>query len=265
MKKLLLTFLSFAFLQNVQAFEWGDQNPCACCCANWGQYFFIGPEIYHVHRFKKGGTKQSGTIYAGKLGYDRFKYNAFYWGGDLLYGEGHLHGKSQANNKLKSHFKDFIVEGRVGYNFGLNLGCCFSFSPFIGFGYGVERNNFVSPSPLKVHFKIWYTYIPVGFFTQFSYSPCFDVGLNFKAKFMIDGKNIVSHDEEFGKNTMLIKNKVHYRVELPLTYKYSSQFLISFVPFYEFRRFGGHINFPFDFIDTKLNIWGAGLRFIYSL
>lgn len=238
-----------------------EDVPCICRYAN---HFFVGPEIYHIRRTRESGSKQSGTIYAGRVGYDHIKRYKFYWGGDVLYGKGELHGKSALGRKLKSHFTDFDVEGRLGYTFEQKEGYQFSFTPFAGIGYAFEQNNFLRPSPLTIHSRIHYTYVPVGFLSKISWSPCLDIGLNFKAKYLFEGKNKISHDPNNDSASVLIKSEMQYRVELPITYKYWPQLFVNIVPFYEYRHFGRHAGLFFNFDETKINIYGAAFRLSYN-
>lgn len=248
-----------------------QEQPCDTLCQDrprTGRHqFYIGPEIYHVHRNREGGTKQNGTIYGVRAGYDRIKRYHFYWGFDALYGKGTLDGKSGGGHKLKSTFSDLFAEGRFGYTFQQKCGYRFSLTPFGGFGYMNERNNFKHPSPIPAHFHIRSWYGVAGFLSQASLTNCFDIGINFKARFLYEPKCKVSHDPDSDDSTQLINEKIHYRVELPLTYHYPEccdRFLISLVPFYEFRQYGKRVNYPFDFFDTKLNIYGATLKLIYT-
>lgn len=249
-----------------------NEQPCEVICQaplnQRGHQFYVGPEIYHVHRNREGGTKQNGTVYGVRTGYDRIKRCRLYWGFDALYGQGTLDGKSGAGNKIKSTFTDIFAEGRFGYTFQQKHGYRLSLTPFGGVGYMSERNNFKHPSPIPVHFDIKSWYGVAGFLSQATVTDRCDIGLNFKARFLYDPKCKVSHDPESENSTQLINEKIHYRVELPLSYRYwecSDSLLISLVPFYEFRQYGKRVNYPFDFLETRLNIYGATLKFIYNL
>lgn len=234
-----------------------------CCPHSFVNQLYVGPEIYHVRRVREGGTKQSGWIFGFRAGYEHIKRFKFYWGGDVLYGKGTLEGHS-TGSKLRSRFIDKNIEGRFGYTFQQKVGYRLALTPFIGAGYGEECNNFVSPSPLKVHFKLRFNYAVAGFLSKMNLSPCLSLGFNFKARFLYDAKNHVAHDPEIDNFKMLVKNQMHYRLELPISYQRTEHFLLNLVPFYEFRHYGGQVNFPFDFLESKLNIYGATLKFLYS-
>jgi hypothetical protein len=266
--KCLLLFLLILPLRwhCLQADEMSQEEGIRKKCPSVNAHqLYIGPEFYYIQRSRKGGTRQSGGLYAGKIGYDYIKRYRFYVGAEALYGQGTLEGHSGAGNKLKSFFTDMYAEGRVGYTLQQKEGYRFSLTPFIGGGYAEEKNNFIKPSPLTVHFRTYFTYAVGGFLSQMSWNRCFDIGVNFKVKYMIDARSKVSHDPEVENVKMLVKNEMHYRIELPLTYHYGECFWLSLVPFYEYRHYGNQPNYPFDFLETRLKLYGATLKLMYCL
>lgn len=227
---------------------------------------YVGPEVYHVERTREGGSRQSGTLVGGRMGYDYLRRYNVYFGWEGFYaGSSTLNGRSAAGNKIKSEFTDMGIEGRIGYTFEQKYGMQFSFTPFVGYGYGMEKNHFIHPSPLRIHFKIRYSYVPIGFLSKVSLSPYLDAGINFKVKYIVNAKNKVTHDPEFGSTTMLVKNETHYRVDIPFTYYNWCHWNVCVDPFYEYRIYGGQPNYPFDFLETKLNIYGVTLKLQYSI
>lgn len=234
---------------------------------NWTlDALYIGPEVYYIQRERKEGGKQTGPAIGIRGGFDYVFPCSIYVGTEAQYGFGRLTGKSSSNEcKLKSNFHDAMIEGRLGYSFQQLCGWKFTLTPYLGGGYQMERNDFIDPSPLKIHTKITYGYVCGGFLSSFNciWDELY-FGLNFKAKYTLDAKNKVSNDPEFDDVSMKVKNEMQYRVELPLTYIWNCHFNVILNPFYEFRHYGGYINFPFDFIETKLNIYGATLKFDYQ-
>lgn len=264
MKRTIL-FLVFVLVSLSQIHLTAYSEDLCCGWIKHGRHhFYIGPEVYHMKRTREGGSKQRGTLVGVRLGYERLYRCKIYWAADFLYGYGELRGKSGDENKLKSRFTDLDIEGRLGYTFEQKEGWRCSFTPYSGYGYANEKNNFVSPSPLHVHFCLHYQYVPIGFLSSMQLCPQWTLGLNGKVKILLEAKNKVSNDPEFGESSMMVRNKLHYRVEIPLTYS-CGQFSGSLIPFYEFRRYGGHPNFPFDFQETKARIYGATLKLIYTL
>lgn len=233
--------------------------------AEKGHQLFAGPEIYYVKRTKEGGVEQHGVVYGIRTGYERIKRYKLYVGIDLLYAKGSLKGKI-LDAHLKSDFTDINFEERLGYTFAAKCGCRPSFTPFIGYGRIWENNDYVHPSPAHFHFHNDFTYIPVGFLSRFFVMPALSIGLNFKARFILDGKNKVSHDSQFDNTFQSYDEKIQYRVELPFCYQMcfrGHEVGIDLVPFYEYRRYGKRVNFPFDFLDTKFTYYGATLKFAY--
>lgn len=268
----VLSFIlcSFCFLFGLAADPYDPCQEMPCELEphkhQFANHLFVGPEIYHVHRTREGGTSQKGPIFGVRVGYEHIKRFKFYWGADVLYGRGTIKGHSGSGFKLKSKFTDLMAEGRLGYTFQQKCGYQLAFTPYVGGGYAIEKNNFLEPSPLLVHFRINYWYIPFGFLSQMTIKQnLLYLGLNFKVRYVMDAKSRVSKDPEFGSTSGLIKERMQYRVEVPLTYGCHGQIDLSAVPFYEWRTYGKHAGFPFDFLETKLRIYGILLKFIYSL
>lgn len=224
--------------------------------------FYLGPQWCHLTRTKEGGTKQQGSLVGIQIGYDRLKRYGWYWGAEGLYAQCVLKGHSGAGGKIRSRFMDGWIEGRFGYTFQQKENRQLALTPYAGVGYQAERNNFSDPSPLHVHFKTRFTYAAVGFLSRMHLCRQVEVGCNFKAKFPLTPKCKVTHDRPHPSIDQNIKERWHYRIELPLTYQLREAgcFAISAVPFFEFRQYGYHPNFPFDFLKTQLNFWGVTLQ-----
>lgn len=235
---------------------------------------YIGPEIYYVKRLKEGGATQGGTIYGVRAGYDHVQRYRLYWGIDALWAQGTLNGNRKketpqgefVKEHLKSLFTDINVEARLGFTFQSRSWRCASFTPYAGLGYFWEKNCFQHPSPLQVHFKNTFTYIPVGFLSQIFVTPCCSLGFNFKVRYLLEAEQKVKGDPEYGTLTQHYEERLQYRAELPVTYFYcwgSHPLAVSLVPFYEYRPYGHRANFPFDFLEIKLKLYGATLKVQY--
>lgn len=232
---------------------------------------YIGPEIYYVGRLKEGGSKQDGVLYGVRVGYDRVKRYKLYWGIDGLWAQGSLKGNKKRETPegfIKDHFKSVItdmnVEARLGYTFQSKTWRCASFTPYSGLGYFWEKNCYQHPSPLHVHFKNTFTYIPIGFLSEIFIASQWSAGLNFKVRYLIEAEQKVENDPEFGTLKQHYEEKLQYRGELPITYYYcwkSKPLSVSLTPFYEYRHYGHRANFPFDFLELKLKFYGATLKF----
>ena len=152
---------------------------------------YIGPEIYYVKRTKEGGTQQTGTLYGVRVGVDSIQRYKIYWGADALWATGCLKG-SRDNVRLKSQLTDTNVECRLGYTFQSKYGCRPSLTPYLGAGYFWETNCYKHPSPLTVHLKNTFAYIPVGFLSQIYLTPSWSIGLNLKVRILWDGVGILN-------------------------------------------------------------------------
>lgn len=225
--------------------------------------FHLGPEVYHVSRTRSGGTKQDGVL-AGVRGiYDRLGRYCWYWGGEFALAQGSLRGSTGTDARIRSHFDDAMVEGRFGYTLQSKSGTCGLFTPFIGYGYAQERNHYVGPSPVHIHFKNSYEYVALGFLSRLYYCHCLSLGLNVTVKYGLDGKIRVNHDKEAGRHSLHYDNKLMCRICLPITYQ-PARWGICLNPFYEYRHFGGLNQVPFNFLDTRLKIWGADFFLTYK-
>ncbi len=252
-RKLPIALITFLLPVSIFAIQWNK---------TYAFDAYVGPEIYYVYRTKEGGTKQSGPLYGIRLGYDYVKRYKFYWGCDFLWAQGPLEGKTK-KNEIKSIFTDANVEGRFGYTFQSKRWRCLSFTPFVGYGYFWENNFFQHPSPLPIHFRNHFTYIPFGFLSQIFITPTWSAGVNLKIRYILNSSVNASHDPEHSDSTQQYDEQMQYRIEIPLTYYhcwFMRSFAFSLVPFYECRPYGHRPNYPFDFLETTIQLYGATLK-----
>lgn len=221
----------------------------------------IGPQWIRVTRQREGGVKQSGNLFGGYFTYERLKRYGWYIGAEGSYARGSLKGSIEDVGNLHSKFKDGWIEGRFGYTFQQKAGRRLSFTPFIGLGYAEERNNFGSSSFLPIHFKTHFYYPSFGFRSSIDLCDNIIVAVNFRARIPYEPKCKVSNDPDNDEVNQKIGEKLQYRVELPLSYFIPCypHWGVSLLPFYEYRPYGEHVNFPFDYQKTTLNLWGIGL------
>jgi hypothetical protein len=228
---------------------------------------YIGPEIYYIYRTRGKETKQSGTLYGVRLGYDHIQRHKLYWGIDALWAQGILEGKTgKEKETIKSLFTDSNIEARVGFTFQSKFWRCASLTLYLGGGYFWEYNFYQHPSRLQVHFKNRFSYLPFGFLSQIFITSRWSIGANFKVRYLFESSVHVSHDPENDRATQNYEERLQYRAELPVTYfmcwnKHS--LAVSLIPFYEYRPYGYRANFPFDFLETKLRLYGATLKLLY--
>jgi hypothetical protein len=115
-----------------------------------------------------------------------------------------------------------------------------------------------------VNFEIEYPYLAFGFVSSIMLFKTFSVGLNFEGRAAYQTLCKVTNDPDFDNCSMCVGDRFNYRVELPLVYRLAflhETFEIGAVPFYEYRHYGGRMNYPFDFLDTRVNCYGINLQF----
>ena len=221
---------------------------------------FIGPEIYHMKRIKKSGSQQTGWLYGGSALYERLKNQGCYWALSGYYTYGCLTGKTAPGDRLKSKLSETEIEGRLGYSFCLNQRKSLSLTPYAGYGSLYSKNQFVAPSPFVYTFHDRFHYGAVGLLSSICLTPSLETGFDFKAKFMVEGKSIVAGDPDNDKVSLLMENETHYEINIPTRYHScwkNYDIIVSLVPFYRFRHYGGRESYPSHFVDTKFHIYGG--------
>lgn len=232
----------------------------ACTVYKGGLRVVVGPEVYRVLRRREGGTKQSGWLVGGHLLADHLRRYTFYAGVEGAYARGSIKGHLGNQVSIKSHMMNGWVEGRFGYTFGSKSDRRYMFTPFIGYGYVWEDNNFCRPSPLNLHFRTKYRYATAGLLFSFNACSCVNLGLNLKVRYLIEPSCRTSHDPDYSSASLNIGNdSIQYRVELPITYVYGCDWLVVALPFYERRSYGRQLGYPFDFLRTHLITYGTSI------
>ena len=230
------------------------------------QSLSIGPEIYHLKRTREGGAYQSGTIYGGRINFDFIKRNKVYWGAQAFYATGTIDGKGATGSKIKSQWTDALLEGNIGYTLRCKESPHYSFTPFVGCGYLQETNQFKSPSPLHVKLSNYFGYLSYGFLSNVDLINDFQIGLNARFRNPWEPRCKISRDPDLKTHDQLIGDCFQYRIELPISYNlsgYYDRFTIKATPFYEARFYGSRVNFPFDFLKTKVRIIGGNVQLSY--
>jgi len=225
-----------------------------------GHRLLLGPEVYYAKRTKKGGSKQTGWMYGGRLRYERLCPWSFYWAVDGLYAYGCVDGKTGSGSKIKSDLTDAQIEGRLGYTVIFQCLRNLMITLYGGYGYFHGKNCFIDPSPIELRFHNHFQYGAGGILTSVCLSDCLEAGIDFKAKSPFDAKSKVTNDPVYDSVTLNMNNKLQYEVDIPVRYTTcwcDRRIELSFVPFYRFRHYGGMPNFPFDFVDTKFHLYGG--------
>lgn len=227
----------------------------------------LGVETCYLKREKLEGARQHGTPVGFQGYFNRFTQSGWYWGleGEALFAT--LNGHGSYDTPLRSRFNSFLGEARAGYTF---QDSCFPFAaatPYLGFGYLEENNNFKKPTPLSIHFKTRTPFFSFGILTRLNLGPRFEGGLNFKGRLPIDPKCYVSHDPYNAPSSQLIGERAFYRLELPFSYLLNecATRLVTLMPYWELRNYGSRLSYPFDFLKTRLEFSGVSLLFVIRI
>ena len=182
----MIVFLS-AFL--FQAYLKAEDDPIFSSAMFPCSYLLrVGPEVYYFQRSRDGGTEQSGRMEGVRVWADRVKGAGFYAGGEFLYSNGFIKGCNARGRKLRSEVTDIIGEGRVGFTFMIPFGRFPFIIPYVGYGYFNEKNQFLAPSPLVYQTIESFQYVAAGFLSGLNLTPQFSMGINIKARFMVNGR-----------------------------------------------------------------------------
>lgn len=268
---LLFLFTPLSFYPALEAVELAEQQLFCLKKTNFSyphasHQFFLGPELYFLQRRREGGVRQKGTGIGLRGKYERLKANSIFWGGQAFYGYAPLEGSTE-DEKLHSRLKDFQVEGTIGYFFQFKRLKFLSIIPFAGYGFFREENKFQSPSPLRVRFITHYQYFTYGYLAFLELNKRWVVGMNLRMRYPWQPHCQIKDDPRRENASQRIKERLSYRLELPIIYcsatPYKGIELVS-TPFFELRRYGGRENFPFDFYETKIQIFGINIGFFFN-
>lgn len=226
----------------------------------------VGPEVYHLKRVRAGGTQQRGWINGVRICFDRAQRCGWYLGGDFLYGSGQIKGHTLTGRPVVSELSDQIYEIRLGYTLQQQVNGSPFFIPFTGWGHFKEINDFFIPSPLPCTFTDTFSYVTVGFLSGVNFNSLLSIGVNLKLKFMQNGRSKVTNDPLFENVTLLMKDQINVRLDLPFALQPCNTFLemgFLLTPFFEYRHFGGREGYPFNFRDTKFYLYGVRFALTY--
>lgn len=225
---------------------------------------FGGPECFRLKREREGGTQQSGALYGGRIGYERLCPWKIYGSLQGRYASGTLHGKTGGGSPLLSCMTEIECDLNLGYTLASSRRSCL-LTPILGLGFFYEENAFDPISPLPVTFHLSYRYISGGCNLSLRSGRSLSLGLNVQALLPYGSRSKISDDPELGALKIPFNEKVAYVIDLPITAHHAwrhRKIGASFVPFYRSRHYGGRENYPFDFYDTRVHVWGARLMLI---
>lgn len=224
----------------------------------WGEEvyrFSLGPEIYHMKRWRQGGTRQRGWLFGGRVRAERIKDFGWYVGLDGLYAEGELRGQTGSGFPLQSNVTDWMAAGRLGYAFKPSLESPNRFIPYWGYGYLAEKNQFKPPSRLTCTFHENFYFTSLGFLSSTNFTSLLSMGLNFEMRFMTEVQSEVTGDPLYNTVHFHVTKELQTRVEIPFAYS-GENLGVTLSPFYEYRHFGGREGYPFNYLNTQFSLLG---------
>jgi hypothetical protein len=215
--------------------------------------------VYGLVRTKEGGTRQTGTLGGVQVCFERWQVNSIYWAVEGYCAAGRIRGRTGRGTEIVSRLTEKEIEGRLGFNFPLRSGR-FQIVPYISAGQYKMENKFLDPSPIPATFEDHFDFVGCGFIAVCQVTPTLTVGCHFKSQYMMNGWDEMTDDPEEPDAQSRIQSEWQYGWELPITQNLGySDWALQLIPFYRYRHFGGMESFPFDFIDTKFNSYGARL------
>ena len=266
----LLICCSFAPLSGFQC-QLYDTPTCFCDLFCGPHRLGIGPEFYYIERKRDGKKAEDGYMIGERMTYERLRPWCIYYGAEQYYAVGCISRRTLVSTEMLSKLQDAEVEARIGYTLMNSWRFYFMFTPFVGYGNFTGTNKFLLPRFLKLTFRPTFNYFTTGFLSALYFcNGQASIGLNIKWKSMRHSINRVI-DRSHGHCISFYQrmgDRTQIQVDLPLTYYYwyarEQAFEIAIVPFYRNRIYGAHRNFPFDFLETKFEMWGSRFMINYA-
>lgn len=225
--------------------------------ASWEVEATGGVLLEHMKRAREGGSEQDGALVGSYWSLMRNPKKGVYFSFLYRNEEGDLLGSTGLGDELASHKRDQALEATFGYSFPLKK--CFSCTPFLGKGRLVAKNFFKAPSPIEACYDVRYNYFAYGMRFDWQMKSNFFSSLVIKGIFS-DGAICKVRDFEEGDVSLIVEDNPSYDIELPLQYslkKFQGHLRVGVTPFYRYRHWGEHKNYPYDFFDTKFYIFGS--------
>lgn len=244
-------------IHSLQASKIDFSEPCSV------SYLQIGANYTRANIKVDGHPSFNGNLGGIDGSYEYKSRNNFYGGLKLSWKQGKT-TNSFAERKLT--FVD--VQERLGYtctSFCNNWSATF----FSGFGYRYLGHKLKLLELQTIKFNYNEFYVPVGFLSNYFFSPCWSLGINFT--WMPQVYPTVEIVPLQGARWILKNTLDNVLVELPLTYSFTKNKCYSLIlkPFYErwsdgrstARTFTGQeLGLP----KNSYNFYGAELQFVFQ-
>jgi hypothetical protein len=195
--------------------------------------------------------------------YEYRPMNRFYGGGKFTWRQGDMDGDVGERSLLY-----FDAQERLGYTYSPEKGD-WLMTLFSGFGYRYHGQKFHPNEGSAIEFKYNDIYIPVGILTNYDFSRCFSIGLNYI--WMPQVYPTVSIVPLKGTRWILKKTVSNFYAELPLTFSFcqDKKYALIINPFYEHWQDGQTTaklsnGTPLGLPGNTYNFYGVELNFAFD-
>lgn len=209
-----------------------------------GTKVWVGPQFEYTRIDFNNPSDQDGFVIGvtagGEVESGPFFANAEFEG---TWNVGPLKGSHCQNGA----FLEYLLDGRIGFIWCVGQ---FSIKPYTGFGW----DRFENIQENELYYNYRKLFVPVGFYAM--YCPCSALrgGFQFECRCDVSSRlNVV--EENFD-----LRNKLAFRVQLPLECVRSRFLSFALVPFYDWNKFGrcAKQRIPLDI--PELTHWSIGVK-----
>lgn len=236
--------------------------------------------LFGFAKLKQGKLKNDGWLYGIRGNYDFIPANNIYLGLEIGYKAGDMRGKLkdspyfslnpdtqllEIDDKTKSQYSDFWAEGRIGFNFGCLNAYSGYIAPYFVIGYEREQDDYISPSPLDLDYKLYYGYLGAGLISSMGLIENLRVGVNCKFKWLFNYSSKTGGEDYIKDKKISCGSCFHWSIEIPIDYYITPNIFIGIVPFYEYKNYKRHeYNLEENKKKVDFNMYGGIVQLGYS-
>lgn len=201
-----------------------------CCSTDYRVQ--VGGNYTWVSMHPDGESSFSGNLGGAQAVFEYRPMNNIYGGAKLTLRDGEIHGSWGKRSVLY-----IDAQERLGYTFGCQNDD-WSVTLYTGFGYRYNAQKLDPKDGSSLKFRYNEFYIPVGTSIDYSFNPCFAMGLGFT--WMPQIFPTLAIDPLKGAHWTLTNQLANFFVELPFifTLPQDQRFAVIINPFYEYWQDG---------------------------
>lgn len=174
--------------------------------------------------------KLKGWYWNARTGYQFINRSDIFATAEGDWNGGHLKKEDAAlATDYRGYMHTFGAKGRVGYMWGMGNQDLFGVAPYLGIGYGGGRISVRGASTAAGRYEYRFWYVPVGLYMDFMISKDLSIGLFGEAQFAFGYRFW-----ESTSGTVSGKNKVNWKVELPVTWQLTKTWDLQLTPFWKY-------------------------------